>query len=110
VAWVELNRVLDEGEPRPQYLVAGARGGEGQPCDFTLLRVYTWGLTRHRYETAYVENGICGRMPIRVTAGAAGEEFRFADPMQDGADRVYRVRQTTVRRVTTTAAPLRGQR
>jgi hypothetical protein len=110
VAWMELNRVLDEGEPRPQYLVAGARGGEGQPCDFTLLRVYTWGLTRHRYETAYIENDVCGRMPIRVTAGAAGEEFRFADPLQDGADRVYRVRQTTVRRVTSTAAPSRGQR
>jgi hypothetical protein len=111
VAWVVLNTVPDESGPQPQYLVAGARAGEGQPCDFTLLRVYTWGATRQRYETAYVENNICGRMPIRVTASAGGEEFRFADPMQNGADRVYRMRQTSVRRVTGAAAtPPRAQR
>jgi hypothetical protein len=111
VAWAVLNRVPDESGPRPQYLVAGARGGEGQPCDFTLLRVYTWGATRRRYETAYIENDLCGRLPIRVTSSTAGEEFRFADPMQDGADRVYRMRQTTVRRVTgSAAAPQREPR
>jgi hypothetical protein len=104
VAWAELNTVPGESGPQPQYLVAGARGGEGQPCDFTLLRVYTWSAERQRYETAYIENDICGRMPIRVTANSAGPEVRFADPMQDGADRVYRMRQTTVRRVTNTAA------
>jgi hypothetical protein len=110
VAWAVLNMVPDDSGPQPQYLVAGARGGEGQPCDFTLLRVYTWGATQHRYETAYVENDLCGRMPIRVTSSAAGEEFGFADPMQEGAERVYRVRQTSVRRVTGTASPQRVQR
>jgi hypothetical protein len=105
VAWAVLNMVTDEESgPQPQYLVAGVRGGEGQPCDFSLLRVYTWGAARHRYETAYVENDICGRMPIRVASSAAGEEFRFADPMQKGAERVYRMRQTSVRRVTGAAA------
>jgi hypothetical protein len=103
VAWAVLSTVQDESGPQPQYLVAGARGGEGQPCDFTLLRVYTWGTVRHRYETAYVENDVCGRMPIGVTSSADGEEFRFADPMQNGADRVYRMRQTSVRRVTEAA-------
>ena len=96
-----VSTVADESGPRPQYLVAGARGGEGQPCDFTLLRFYTWGAVRHRYETAYIENDMCGRMPIRVTASPAEEELRFADPMGNGADRVYRVRQTSVRRVST---------
>jgi hypothetical protein len=98
VAWATLNIVPDEDGPHPQYLVVGSRGGEGQPCDFTMLRIYTWGAVRHRYETAHIENDICGRMPLRVTSSAAGEEFRFADPMQGGAERVYRMRQTTVRR------------
>lgn len=102
-AWVVLNTAPDAGGPQPQYLVAGARGGEGQPCDFTLLRVYTWGASRQRYETAYVENNICGRMPIHVNAAPAGADFRFADPAQGGAERVYRMRQTSVRRVTGSA-------
>ena len=54
VAWFELNRVPDgSGGEVPQYLVAGSHGGEGGACDFTMLRVYTWGKARKRYETAY---------------------------------------------------------
>jgi hypothetical protein len=100
VAWEVVSMASDDSGLKPQYLVAGIQGGEGQPCDFTLLRFYTWGAKRQRYETAYVENGICGRMPIRVMTAAADAEFRFADPMENGAERVYRVKQTSVRRVT----------
>jgi hypothetical protein len=110
VAWAVLNTVSDNGESRPQYLVAGARGGEGQPCDFTLLRVYTWGAIRQRYETAYIDNDICGRMPIRVASTPAGDEFRFADAADSKVDRVYRMKQTSVRRVTETAATPRGKK
>jgi hypothetical protein len=99
VAWVLLNTVPGDGEPKPQYLVAGARGGEGQQCDFTMLRVYTWNIRRLRYETAYIENDVCGEMPIRVTAAPAGADFQFADPSQGGAERLYRLRQTMVRHV-----------
>ena len=57
VAWFELNRVSDAaGEAKPQYLVVGDRGSEGQACDFTLMRVFTWGNQRQRYETAFVES------------------------------------------------------
>ncbi len=100
VAWFELNRVPDgSGGEAPQYLVAGSRGGEGQPCDFTLLRVYTWGATRHSYETAYVESDLCGKLPIHVTNAGGAPEFRFADADDGSAERVYVMRQTEVRRV-----------
>ena len=56
IAWFELNRVSDPSGDKIQYLVAGARGPEGQPCDFTTLRVYTWNLKKERYETAFIEN------------------------------------------------------
>ena len=42
IAWFELNRVTDAEGDHPQYLVAGTRSPEGQPCDFTTLRVFTW--------------------------------------------------------------------
>jgi Bacterial SH3 domain len=99
VAWFELNRVTDDTGAHPQYLVAGTRGPEGQPCDFTTLRVYTWWSKKSRYETAYIENDLCGALPIRVGKGSAGEpEFRFR--VMDGLkeERVYHMVQTVVRR------------
>ena len=38
VAWFELNRIADASGGKPQYLVAGTKGPDGQPCDFTTLR------------------------------------------------------------------------
>ncbi len=100
VAWFELNRVPDgSGGEVPQYLVAGSHGGEGQVCDFTMLRVYTWSTARKRYETAYVESDLCGRLPIRISSGAKGPEFQFSDVNEGGADRTYVMYQTSVRRV-----------
>jgi hypothetical protein len=97
VAWFELNHVPDgSGGEAPQYLVAGSRGGEGQACDFTMLRVYTWGAVRKRYETAYVESNLCGRLPIRVSQTKAGPEFRFAEAGGSTAERTYVMRQTQV--------------
>ena len=100
VAWFELNRVADgSGGEAPQYLVAGSHGGEGGACDFTMLRVYTWSTARKRYETAYVESDLCGRLPIRISSDAKNPEFKFPDVDEGGADRTYVMSQTSVRRV-----------
>src|SRR5580692_9503061 len=83
VAWFELNRVSD-----------------GQPCDFTTLRVYTWNLKKERYETAFIENDMCGKLPIRVGKSPKGEpEFRFQEMDGGKEERVYRLMQTVVRRI-----------
>jgi hypothetical protein len=100
VAWFELNRVLDPSGDKPQYLLAATRGTEGQPCDFTALRVYTWNARRERYETAFIENNLCGRLPVRTGKGPKDEpEFRFH--VMDGSkeERAYRLMQTVVRRI-----------
>jgi hypothetical protein len=100
LAWFELNRVSDPSGDKPQYLVAAARGPEGQACDFSALRVYTWYVKKSRYETAFIENNLCGQMPVRVGKGPKGEpEFRFR--VMDGSkeERVYRLNQTVVRRI-----------
>ena len=100
IAWFELNRVPDPSGDKRQYLVAAARGPEGQVCDFTALRVYTWYAKRSRYETAFIANNLCGQLPIRVSKGPKGEpEFRFR--VMDGKkeEQVYRLIQTVVRRI-----------
>jgi hypothetical protein len=104
VAWFELNRVADSaGGTKPQYLVLGAKGSEGQPCDFTLMRVFTWGNARQRYETAFVESNLCGKLPLNLMPGktsGADASFSFQD-LSGGAsgERLYKMHQTVVRRV-----------
>jgi hypothetical protein len=100
IAWFELNRVGVPPYDKPQYLLAAARGPEGQACDFAALRVYTWYAKKDRYETAYIENNLCGQMPVRVGKGPKGEpEFRFRVLDGNKEERVYRLNQTVVRRV-----------
>ena len=100
VAWFELNRVSDPSGDKPQYLLAAARGPEGQACDFTTLRVYTWYAKKDRYETAFIENRLCGQLPVRLGTGPNGEpEFRFRVMDGNKQERVYRLIQTVVRRV-----------
>jgi hypothetical protein len=100
VAWFELNRVPDPSGDKPQYLLAATRGPEGQPCDFTALRVYTWYAKRERYETAFIENNLCGQLPIRAGKGPKDEpEFRFHVMDGDKGEPVYRLKQTIVRRI-----------
>jgi hypothetical protein len=107
VAWFELSRVMDvDGKDKPQYLMAGTRSGEGNACDFTKLLVFTWGSQRARYETAYVESNLCGKLPIQVTAATSpggDSSFGFEDiGAADGkARREYRMVQTQVRLVST---------
>ena len=100
IAWFELNRVSSSSGDKAQYLVAGTRSPEGQPCDFTTLRVYTWNERRSRYETAFIENNLCGQIPIHLGKGPKGEpEFRFLQMGGSREERVYRLMQTVVRRV-----------
>src|SRR5437879_5734133 len=100
LAWFELNHVPDPSGEKPQFLVAAARGPEGQACDFTALRVYTWYVKKSRYETAFIENNLCGQLPIRIAKGPKGEpEFRFRVMDGNKEERVYRLIQTVVRRV-----------
>ncbi|HKW62441.1 MAG TPA: SH3 domain-containing protein [Candidatus Acidoferrum sp.] len=100
VAWFELNRVSDSSGEKPQYLLAATRGPEGQPCDFTALRVYTWNGKRERYETAFIENSLCGQLPIRTGKGPKEEpEFHFQVMDGDNDKSIYRLMQTVVRRI-----------
>jgi len=104
LAWFELNRVVDRSAAsKPQYLVVGNRGPEGQACDFTMLRVFTWGQQKQRYETAYVESNVCGKLPITLNEPSApGGDVTFSfEDFSTGTveERKYRMERTVVRRV-----------
>jgi hypothetical protein len=100
IAWFELNHVEDPSGKKAQYLLAAARGSEGQACDFSVLRVYTWNLRKSRYETAFIENNLCGKLPIQTGKSATGQaEFRFYNADAPKNEREYRLIQTVVRRI-----------
>ncbi len=87
---------------RPEYLVAGNRQRDAA-CDFTLLRVYTWSSVRNRYETAFMDSRVCGKLPVQVTPAKLPTDdayFSFDNLGAAGMDkRTYRMRLTTVRRI-----------
>jgi hypothetical protein len=106
VAWFEINRADDPSSAgyRPEYLVAGVRDSQDQvACDFTLMRVYTWSAKRHRYETAFLDSRLCGKLPVDVTpAKTPGGDayFRFQNLGSNGIEnRAYDMKLTTVRRM-----------
>jgi hypothetical protein len=115
MAWYEINQALDSnGRVKPEYLMVGTRGSEGQLCDFTLIRVYTWSLSRNRYETAFIENDLCGSLPVDVTQaiapGGAGF-FRFHNAGPAGTEnREYGMKFTIVRRVGGKASPRKAKK
>jgi SH3-like domain-containing protein len=66
VAFFVLNQVQDGDKKVPQYLTAVTEPKDGLPFDFNQIRVFTWNVKRHRYETAYRER-MQGELPVTVS-------------------------------------------
>lgn len=97
VAWLELNRVGDNGRQVPQYLVADRIGT--QEMDFNHIRVLTWGTQNQRYATAYVESDLQGYFPIRVISINNIPHFRLrlVDRNSRKIQKVYGLFETITR-------------
>ena len=102
-----LNTVQDEEKGTiPQYLVLLNENKDGIPYDFNQVRVFTWNLKRHRYETGYREHYIIGYFPAKVSSEDFGKEgimpvFTIRKQNADGSisERKYRVIGNIVRQV-----------
>jgi uncharacterized protein YgiM (DUF1202 family) len=102
-----LNTVQDEEKGAiPQYLVLLNENKDGIPYDFNQVRVFTWNLKRHRYETGYREHYIIGYFPVGVSTENFGNEgtmpvFTIRKQNMDGSisERKYRVIGNIVRQV-----------
>jgi hypothetical protein len=101
VAWVVLNKVDDEGRAVPQYITADRMGNPN--ADFTHIRVFTWWRKHQTYVTAYVEGGLEGYFPIRVSEvkGVPHFRLRLRDEQGEQYQKVYGLFDTITRVVGT---------
>jgi hypothetical protein len=65
----------------PEYVTAMSAPKSGLPFDFDQIRVFTWSVKRHRYETAFRIRPIQGFLPVKVstepTANGTEPVFSF---------------------------------
>jgi len=105
VAYFVLDEVRDGDKKVPQYLTILTEPRDGLPFDFNQIRVFTWNVKRHRYETAYRER-LQGRLPVTVAQEAFEKEgtlptfvIRVQDDDGNVSERKYKLNTPIVRRV-----------
>ena len=106
VAFFVLNEVQDGDKKVPQYLAVLAEPKDGLPYDYDQIRVFTWNVKRHRYETAYRERKLDGVLPVTVGREDFDKEgnlpvFALRVKGENGnvTERKYKLNTPIVRRV-----------
>jgi SH3-like domain-containing protein len=84
-----VNQVQDPvAGPIHWYVVGEKRSGIESDLDFNGLRVFTWNLKLHRFETAYRLRGIRGVYPLEVGQASGNPTFRYYELGEDGKSRI----------------------
>jgi SH3-like domain-containing protein len=86
-----LNKVVDRGAATPnhevpQYVTVLSPNRAGLPFDFDQVRVFTWSIRHHRYETAFRLHPIQGYLPVKVTPATNGGAPTFSFQIANGPD------------------------
>lgn len=105
VAFFVLNEVQDGDKKIAQYLTVLSEPKDGLPFDFNQIRVFTWNVKRHRYETAYRER-MEGELPVAVSQESFDKEgilpvftVHLRDENGNVSERKYKLNTPIVRRV-----------
>src|SRR5246127_2931177 len=106
VAFFKLDEVADGDKKVPQYLCLLTEPHDGTPYDYDQLRVFTWNVRKHRYETAYREHGLDGVLPVTLTQQQFDKEgmlpvfiLQVKDDAVTVSERKYKLNTPIVRRV-----------
>src|SRR5438876_928748 len=106
IASFVLNEVADGDKRVPQYLALLSENKDGMPFDYNAIRVFTWNVRRHRYETAYRERNLNGVLPVMVSKENFDKEgelpvfvLRVKDEDGNLTERKYKLATPIVKRV-----------
>jgi SH3-like domain-containing protein len=105
-AYFVLNEVQDGDKKVPEYVVLMSEPKDGMPFDFNQVRVFTWNVRKHRYETAYRERNLEGFFPVTIgheNFDKEGTLPTFTIHVHDATDNLiekkYKLNTPIVRRV-----------
>lgn len=73
-AFFVLDQVKDGDKSVPEYLLLLTENHDGLSYDFDQVRVFTWNVRRHRYETAFLQRGLSGFLPVTLGQESFGSE------------------------------------
>jgi SH3-like domain-containing protein len=119
-----LTKVNDPGSSLPdklvpEYVSVTNAYKDGLPYDFDQVRVFTWNVKKHRYETAYRQRNIEGYLPVTISQNklpmfsitVATSDAVKVDPLTGAARPVdtatldYQLESGMVKRVTPSGPP-----
>jgi hypothetical protein len=66
VAFFVLDQVQDGDKRVAEYLVLLTKNKEGLPYDYDQVRVFSWNVRKHRYETAFRVRSLDGFLPVTL--------------------------------------------
>jgi len=70
------------------YVIGERKPGADPNVDFQGIRVFTWNMKKHRYETALRTSGIRGVYPLEVGQEGVNPTFRIYELANDGTTRI----------------------
>ena len=86
------------GNEVAEYVAVLAPYKDGLPYDFDQVRVYTWNVKKHRYETAYRERNFAGYLAVTVTEeDSTNQEPAFSYRVATGEQAVLDPQTGTVK-------------
>jgi len=86
-----INRVQDPLAGQITWYVIGERKPSTDAnVDFQGVRVFTWNMKKHRYETAFRTKGMRGVYPLEVGQEGVNPTFRVYELAEDGTTKIPR--------------------
>ncbi len=86
-----INRVQDSfAGPINWYVVGERKPGLDPHVDFSGIRVFTWNLKKHRYETAFRTKDLRGVYPLEIGQEGVNPTFRIYEMGENGAQKTPR--------------------
>jgi hypothetical protein len=86
-----INRIQDPIAGQINWYVVGERKPGADPnIDFQGIRVFTWNMKKHRYETAFRTREMRGVYPLEVGQAGANPTFRIYELGDDGTTKIPR--------------------
>jgi uncharacterized protein YgiM (DUF1202 family) len=86
-----INRVQDPIAGQINWYIIGERKVGADPTfDFQGIRVFTWNMKKHRYETAFRTRGTRGVYPLEIGQEGVNPTFRIYELAEDGTTKIPR--------------------